>query len=125
MSNEEIHLQIQELLENNKLDDLKRFINRRQCLNCCNIYLIYLFHFIQSAGILTTTIATGYNMKPLIWVGVGLSVAASFIHVIEQTNNNISKKIMKNIEAIKDNTYVDEGLMVDDNKDKKSNNNQE
>ena len=30
MSNEDIQLQIQELLENNKLDDLKRFINRRQ-----------------------------------------------------------------------------------------------
>ena len=124
MNNEDISLQIQELLENNKLDDLKKFISRRQCLNCCNIYLIYLFHLIQSAGILTTTIATGYNMKPLIWVGVGLSVMASLVHIIEQTNNNISNRIMKDIQAIKNNTYVDEGLMVDiEGEHKKQNNN--
>ena len=112
VSNNKISLEIQTLLDKNKIDDLTRFIDKRHCLNNCNSYLIYLFHIIQSAGILTTTIATGYGATELIWVGVGLNVFASLINVIEQTNNSISLRIMKDIQSIHDDTYVDEGLVV-------------
>jgi len=95
------------------LEDLKQFISRRKCLNSWNIGLVYLFHFIQSVGILTTTIATGYDMKEIIWVGVGLNILASFINVIEKTNNGISKHLLKDITAIKDGTYVDESEVAE------------
>ena len=49
------------------MSDLKRFLEKRQCLNVANSYLIYLFHFIQSAGILTTSIAAASDDKKLIW----------------------------------------------------------
>jgi hypothetical protein len=108
-----VSLQIQNILENNKLEDLKSFINKRKCLNSWNIHLIYLFHFIQSAGILTTTIATGYDMKIFIWVGVGLNIMASLLNVVEKTNNTISKHLLKDIQTIKDGTYVDQGEVVE------------
>lgn len=111
-----------EILENNKLNDLTRFIEKRQCLNKCNLWLIYLFHTIQSAGILTTTIATGYGMTQLIWVGVGLNVFASLINIFEQTNNSISLKILKDIIAIRDDKYVDENTIVDTEDIKESHN---
>ena len=106
-------LEIQTLFEQNKLDDLKEFMKRRKCLNSTNMALIYLFHIIQSAGILTTTIAAGYDMKSLVWIGVGLNILASLINVFEKTNNSISKALMKDIQAIKDGTFLDEGTVVE------------
>ncbi len=108
----DVSIKINKLLEDNKVDDLQRFIDKRQCLNSANMYLIYLFHIFQAAGILTTTIATGYSVKEIIWVGVGLNMLATLIHVFEQTNNNISKKMLQNIEAIKKGDYLDEDVLV-------------
>jgi len=105
--------EIQHIFDTNKLEDLKEFINRRKCLNNWSIALIYLFHFIQSAGILTTTIAAGYDIKAIVWVGVGLNILASMINIFEKTNNGISKKLMKDIQAIKDGTYVDESEVIE------------
>jgi hypothetical protein len=109
----DLSTEIQHIFDTNKLDDLKEFINRRKCLNNWNIALVYLFHFIQSAGILTTTIAAGYDIKAIVWVGVGLNILASMINIFEKTNNGISKKLMKDIQAIKDGTYVDESVSVE------------
>lgn len=103
-----ISLEIQTIFQKNKLDDLKEFMNKRKCLNAWNMALIYLFHIVQSAGILTTTIATGYDMKIFIWVGVGLNITATLINVFEKTNSSISKNLMKDIQAIKEGSYVDE-----------------
>jgi hypothetical protein len=108
-----VNTEIQAIFETNKLTDLKAFMNKRKCLNEWNMALIYLFHIVQSAGILTTTIAAGYDMKLLVWVGVGFNILASLINVFEKTNNGISKHLLKDINAIKDGTYVDEGTMVE------------
>jgi hypothetical protein len=104
-----IATQIQEIFEQNEIDDLKRMMSSRHSLNCCNIWLIYMFHLIQSGGILTTTIATGYNLTYLIWVGVGLNILATLLNVYEKTNANLSKKLLTDIESIKAGKYVDEG----------------
>jgi len=120
---ESVSIQIKKVFEENVLADLKRFIEKRQCLNETNMILIYLFHIVQSAGILTTTIATGYNVREYIWIGVGLNVLASLINAIERTNNNISKKILADIRSIKDGKYVDEGIMVESKKYSQKNTN--
>jgi hypothetical protein len=113
MSVPNVNTEIQTIFETNKLTDLKAFMQKRKCLNEWNMVLIYLFHVVQSAGILTTTIAAGYDMKLLVWVGVGFNILASLINVFEKTNNGISKHLLKDINAIKDGTYVDEGTMVE------------
>ena len=113
MENISVKQQIQNIFDKNIIKDLNNFLKKRQSLNTANTYLVYLFHIIQSAGILTTTIATGYNITYLIWLGVGLNVIASLVHIIEKTNNSISLKLLKDIQSIKDGTYVDEGLIVD------------
>jgi hypothetical protein len=112
--NEEIRL----IFEQNKIDDLKRFMTKRQRLNAVNTTLIYAFHIFQSAGILTTTIATGYNIRELIWVGVGLNVVSTLMNVFEKINTSISTKLMKDITSIREDKYVDEGTIVNDIKDK-------
>ena len=112
--NEEIRI----IFEQNKIDDLKRFMSKRQRLNSVNTWLIYAFHIFQSAGILTTTIATGYNIRELIWVGVGLNVISTLMNVFEKINTSISTKLMKDITSIREDKYVDEGTVVNDLKDK-------
>jgi len=109
----DVSLEIQTIFEKNKLEDLKRFMAKRQCLNSWNMGLIYLFHIVQSAGILTTTIAAGYDMKSLIWVGVGFNIIATLVTVFEKTNQSISKNLLKDIEAIKAGTFTDEGNFVE------------
>jgi len=118
--NEEIRI----IFEQNKIEDLKRFMNKRQRLNAVNTWLIYAFHVFQSAGILTTTIATGYNIREMIWVGVGLNVISTLMNVFEKINTSISTKLMKDITSIREDKYVDEGTIVNDvkDKDKQSNN---
>jgi hypothetical protein len=119
-----INDQIAKILDDNKLNDLHRFLNKRQCLNCCNFYMAYLFYLIQSGGILLTMIATSYNNQPLIWAGVGLNIFASLIHVYEKNNNSISEKLMKDIKLIRENKYIDEGTFVDlDNTNKQKQHN--
>ena len=108
-----ITLEIQTIFDNNKINDLKRFLSKRQCLNTTNTYLVYLFHLVQSAGILTTSIAAGTNFTELVWVGVGLNILATLINVYEKTNNSISTKLLHDIKLIKDNQYVDEGEFID------------
>ena len=105
--------EINKIFSENKITDLKRIIRKRHYLNKSNMYLIYLFHIIQSAGILTTSIATGNNIQNLIWVGIGLNVLASLIHAFEKTNDSISKRLMKDLISIKNGSYIDEGLAVD------------
>jgi hypothetical protein len=101
--------QIKAIMDENTLDDLKSLMARRHSLNRCNVCLIYVFHFVQSAGILTTTIATGYSLTYLIWIGVGLNVLASLLNVYEKTNGNLLKTYLKDIDAIKAGTFTDEG----------------
>jgi len=104
----DISMQIQAIFEENKLGDLKEFVRKRKCLNEFNTVLMYLFHVVQSAGILTTTIAAGYDMKELVWIGVGINIVASLINIFEKTNVGISKRLLKDIEAIRDGTFVDQ-----------------
>jgi hypothetical protein len=116
----EISIEIKDIFEQNELDDLKRFLAERQRLNMWNKNLLYLFHLVQSAGILTTTIAAGYDQKFLIWIGVGLNMFASLIDIYEKTNNKLLKKLMADIQKIRDGSYVDEGELVETDDKKNS-----
>ena len=105
--------QITQIFNQNSVNDLNKFLAQRHCLNQFNVFLVYLFYLVQSAGILLTTIATNYNNSNLIYVGVGLNLFASMINIYEKVNNSLLKNMMTNIQAIKDNKYVDEGALVD------------
>ena len=115
-STSKIDQEIENIFNQNKLYDLKKFINKRAWLNSTNMVLGYSFHIVQSAGVLTTTIAAGYNMKELVWVGVGMNILASLINVFEKMNASMSKHILKDITAIKKGNYVDEGMLNDGEK---------
>ena len=105
--------EIDKIIDNNKVNDLKRFLGRRKCLNESNIYLIYLFHLIQSTGLILTSYATGTNNINLVWVGISLNMVATLINIYEKTNNTILKKLISEIKSIKDGSYIDEGVLVD------------
>jgi hypothetical protein len=108
----DVSLEIQSIFDTNVLSDLKRFLSKRQCLNTTNSYFIYLFHLVQSAGILTTSIAAGNDNINMVWIGVGLNIFATLINVYEKTNNALLKKLMNDINLIKTGHYIDEGELV-------------
>ncbi len=117
--------EIDKIIDNNKVNDLKRFLGRRKCLNESNIYLIYIFHLIQSIGIVLTSYATGTNNNRLAWIGISLNMSATLINIYEKTNNTLLKKLLTEIKSIKDGSYVDEGILIDTEKESAKNINYE
>ena len=112
-TNDETALEISSIMQQNKLSDLKRFLQQRQCLNLTNNVLVYLFHLVQSAGILFSSYAAGTNNAQWAWVGITLNVVATLIHSYEKTNNSILGKLLIDVNQIQDGTYVDEGVVID------------
>ena len=85
----------------------------RACLNKCNYVLIYIFHIVQTTGLMISMIAVNYGLTYLTYLGIGLNFIASLINIFEQTNNAVSKKLLKDIQLIKINEYTDEGNIID------------
>ena len=116
---------ITEIFEANKLNDLKRFMKKREQLNQCNVYIRYFYYVIHYSSILTTTFAIGYVggincedpailvLKDLIWFGICLNMISTVLSSFEQMKKTISKKMLHDIMNIKNGNYVDEGNMVD------------
>jgi hypothetical protein len=104
---------IQTIMETNKLQDFKALIQKRKCLNTFNETLIYLFHTVQTIGILTTTIATSYENQEIAYVGIGLNFVASLLSIYEKINASLSSQWEKDIEAIQSGAYVDGSFLED------------
>ena len=108
-----LNQEIDNILNENKINDLKYFLKKRHFLNNCNIILVFLFYLVQTTGILITTIGTSYNIKFYIWCGVCLNSIASLITIYEKINVNLMKNMFINIQAIKNDTYIDESAIID------------
>jgi len=106
-------IEIKKIFEDNQINDLKRFMKKRECLNKTNNIFIYLFHFVQSLGIFVTMVAAGYNLQHLVWFGVALNSLATLIHVYEKTNDATLKRLLNQIKNIKEGTYVDEDALIE------------
>ena len=103
---------IDAILKKNSIEDLEKFIKRRACINNCNICFTYLFHFLQTCGMITTSISASYNYKELLWIGIGLNALASLVSIYEKTNQTIADKMLENIKNIKAGEYIDEANQI-------------
>jgi hypothetical protein len=113
MSQRVYALEIQSIFDGNTLRDLKRSIKKRENLNIANGYLIYLFHFIQTSGVFMSSYGTSEKKSNYIWLGITLNMTATLINVYERTNAGIMKKLLIDIEMIKNGKYLDEIVTVD------------
>ncbi len=111
---------INNIINKNKVEDLLRFINKRQNINCSNQWLGYLFYLIQTISVFSTSLGQAYFNPYLTWTGIGLTSIGTLIHAIINSNNKINSSLMNNIKAIKSGNYIDE-LNIDALEDKKSN----
>jgi len=99
---------VDSILQKNAIDDLNKFIKKRTCLNNCNMYLTYIFHLLQTCGMITTTISASYDYKEILWIGIGINALATLINIYEKINKSISNKLLENIKSIKAGNYLDE-----------------
>ena len=116
MNDEETKMEILQIINKNKIDDLKRFISKRGCLNISNQYLTYLFYGLQSVGVFATSLGTSYKNEYLVWSGVACNTLASFIYIVINSNSKINHTLFSNIKSIKNNTYIDEANLDFDKK---------
>jgi len=116
----DVSVKINNIFDNNKLTDLEVFINKRKYLNSCNVILIYLFHIIQTSGLLVTMIGTNYEYKYLIYIGISLNATASLLHAFKKVNTDISIKLLHDIEKIKNNTYVSQSVIIEEDRKNQS-----
>jgi len=112
-------IKINNIINKNKVDDLMRFMNKRQNINCSNQWLGYLFYLIQTISVFSTSLGQAYTNPWLSWTGIGLTSVGTLIHAIINSNNKINNSLMANIKAIKSGAYVDE-LNIDALEEKKS-----
>lgn len=107
---------VEGILKKNTVDDLQKFIKKRSCLNNCNMYLTYIFHLLQTCGMITTTISASYDYKEILWIGIGINALAALLNVYEKINKSISNKLLENIKRIKAGEYLDESNdIIDEN----------
>jgi hypothetical protein len=109
--------EIKLLFDSNELNDLKRFMRKRKCLNSCSIYLLYLFHLVQTTGIFMSSIGASLDNQTYLWIGISLNMIASLLQIYEKINYSQLKKLLADIQEIKDNKYVDEDSLVEPDKD--------
>ena len=117
IKNDKINLEIINIFNKNEINDLKKFMKNRENLNYYNSHLIYLFHIIQTSGILITSISASSNNKHLLWTGITLNMLSYLILIFEKINDSQLKKNMIDIQLIKDGKYVDESTLIDVYKD--------
>jgi hypothetical protein len=108
-----IPAQIKHIFDNNVISDLQRFMKKRQCLNETNMVLVYLFHIVQSLGILSSSYSASTGDPNFLWAGIGLNMFASIIQIYEKINSDQIKRIYMDIQAIKNGTYLDESQYLE------------
>jgi hypothetical protein len=114
---DQVSLEIIEIFNKNKISDLKKFMLDRENLNYYNSYLSYLFHIIQTSGVLLTSLSASNNNQYLLWSGISLNMFAQLILIFEKINDSKLKKRMNDIKSIKEGTYIDDSPLVDVDKD--------
>ncbi len=108
--------EIETILAQNSVQDLRKLLRKRACLNNCNVCFVYLFHLLQTGGVIVTSIYASFEEnKLLLWLGIGLNAAASLVSIYEKANLTFSEKMVEDIKKIKDLKYVDESTVVDMN----------
>ncbi len=118
ITDEETAIKINNIINKNKVDDLIRFMNKRQNINCGNQVLGYLFYLIQTISVFSTSLGQYNENVYLIWTGIGLTSVGTLIHAIINSNNKINSSLMANIRSIHSGDYVDE-IAIDGLDDKK------
>jgi hypothetical protein len=117
-------MKIKKIFDDNKINDLHRFIEKRQNINSCNVKLRYLYYTFHYSSILVTTVAVSFqtsnfeqihiiNMVDMIWIGIALNILSTMVNAFEKMNKAISKKILSDIYKIKSGEYVDETEVMD------------
>ena len=120
ISDEETAIKINNIINKNKVDDLLRFMNKRQNINCSNQFLGYLFYLIQTLSVFGNSLGQYTQNDYLIWSSIGLTGIGTLIHAIINSNNKINSSLMANIKSIHAGEYIDE-LNVDALEEKKGN----
>ena len=118
LTDEQTAIKINNLINKNKIDDLMRFINKRQNINCSNQLFGYLFYIIQTISVFSTSLGQYNSNVYLIWSGIGLTSVGTLIHAIINSNNKINTSLMTNIKAIHKGDYIDE-VAIDGLEEKK------
>lgn len=119
LTDEQTALKINNMINKNKIADLRRFFSKRQTLNVSNQWFGYLFYILQTASVFSTSLGQSYTNPYLIWSGIGLTSIGTLIHAIINSNTKINNNLMKNIKDITQGTYIDE-LNIDGLDEKKS-----
>lgn len=118
ITDQETAIKINNIINQNKVDDLLRFVKKRENINCSNQMLGYLFYIVQTISVFATSLGQYNENVYLIWSGIGLTSVGTLIHAIINSNNKINSSLMGNIKAIHSGNYIDE-VAIDGLEEKK------
>ena len=111
--NPELTIAIEDILDKHREEDTREFLDKRECLNNANGWLISLFHLVQTVGILLTSFAAETNNQNFVWAGVILNSMASLMQIYIKMHDASLKKMMMDLQLIKEGKYIDQGTVAD------------
>jgi hypothetical protein len=108
---------INKISQDKEIEYLHKFIKNIEDLNYWNSYSIYVYHLIQSSGLIISSYGTSEKNTTILWTGIGLNMLASIIHIYEKINNGKIKKLKEEIKQIKNRTFESQQSLIniDDN----------
>ena len=98
--------QIQKLIDQNEIDDLKASFQKRDCLNTSNVYLNYVSKALVYSGIIVLLIGKGDN-KICTWIGTALVIASQLLVEYQGNHEKMLKTLLLDITNIKKGSFVD------------------
>ena len=99
--NPELTIAIEDILDKHREEDTREFLDKRECLNNANGWLISLFHLVQTVGILLTSFAAGTDNQNFVWAGVILNSMASLMQIYIKMHDVSLKQMMMDLQLIK------------------------
>ena len=111
--NPELTIAIEDILDKHREEDTREFLDKRECLNNANGWLISLFHLVQTVGILLTSFAAGTDNQNFVWAGVILNSMASLMQIYIKMHDASLKQMMMDLQLIKEGKYIDQGTVAD------------
>ena len=99
--------QIQKLIDQNAVNDLKTSFAKRDCLNTTNLILNYVLNAATITGLFFATFGTSFDNKTFQWIGLGFIFFASLLDSYQKNHVSMLKTLLLDITNIQKGSYID------------------
>lgn len=99
--------EVQKLINENAINDLKSSYKKRDCLNQSNEVLHYISNAVKYIGFLLIALGNSIENVYLQWIGLGLSLFGDLLNEYKRNHVSMLKTLLADITNIQNGNYID------------------